>query len=218
MKSNYEDLYRDVQYVLDNFKRSLTHKLVGKLESDSRFDLLKSFERNFFEITGRPYFKSTGDNLIIVTKDKSKALELVKKGIEEVKNYFEFPEKSGMDDLGIRFLDLDLKGLITYGTPRIKIEDNELTRAFFQLYPEKIPKEFNLLEDLNQEEVSIVFLRNVSLAEPHVTSYFHQELKRQYHNGGYQNVLIVFCEDVDKYEFDHKLDFCHKMYMKSDAF
>ena len=48
--------------------------------------------------------------------------------------------------------------------------------------------------------------------------YFQQELKRQFHNGCHHNVLIVFCEDLDKYEFDHKLNFGRTMHVKDINF
>ena len=57
-----------------------------------------------------------------MTEDKSKALDLVKIGIEQVKNDFEFSGKLGKDELGIRLVELDLKGLITYGTPRLEMK------------------------------------------------------------------------------------------------
>ncbi|MCC5452882.1 hypothetical protein LMJ53_14230 [Rheinheimera sp. UJ51] len=214
MNCNDEDLYRDAQKVLDFFKNQLTYKLFNKLENDSKFDVLRSFEKNFFDKNGVPFFRSNGINLTIVTEDKSKALDLIKTGIEQVKNDFEFPDELGKDELGIRLVELDLKGLITYGSPKLVIEDNELVRAFKQFYPDNFPKEFNLLEDLNKEEVSVLLLQNLSIAEPHVKLYFQQELKRQYHNGGYHNVLIVFCDDADKYEFNHKLNFGLTMRMK----
>jgi len=64
----------------------------------------------------------------------------------------------------------------------------------------------------------LFFLSNISLTEPHVKLYFQQELKRQFHNGCHHNVLIVFCEDLDKYEFDHKLNFGRTMHVKDINF